>query len=98
MRELENVIERALIYAKERPIGVADLPEYLLRSEPVAEGVSDKVDVSKQSSGFAGMTIKEMEKQMILAALERCTSKVQAARELGISVRKIEYLVKAWQS
>ncbi|HIE07246.1 MAG TPA: hypothetical protein EYP64_04305, partial [Desulfarculaceae bacterium] len=97
VRELENVIERALIYAKERPIGVADLPEYLLRNEMVTEGVSDKVSSSKQSSLF-GLTIKEMEKQMILAALERCPSKAQAARELGISVRKIEYLVKAWQS
>jgi len=34
---------------------------------------------------------------MILAALERCPSKAQAARELGISVRKIEYRIKEWQ-
>ena len=98
VRELENVIERALIYAKERPIGVADLPEYLLRGEPAAGGGIEKGGASKPVSVFAGMTIKEMEKQMILAALERCPSKAQAARELGISVRKIEYLVKAWQS
>jgi len=97
VRELENVIERALIYAKERPIGVADLPEYLRRGEPLAGGAAEKSGDSKQALVFSGLTIKEMEKQMILAALERCPSKAQAARELGISVRKIEYLVKAWQ-
>ena len=95
VRELENVIERALIYAKERPIGVADLPESLLRGEPAAAGAGRR---GSQASLFSGLTIKEMEKQMILAALERCPSKAQAARELGISARKIEYLVKAWQS
>ena len=95
VRELENVIERAVIYAKERPIGVVDLPESLTDNvvDSLVLGCNLKGDLMP---AFAGVTIKAMEKQMILAALERCPSKAQAARELGISVRKIEYRLKEW--
>ena len=95
VRELENVIERAVIYAKDRPITVEDLPEYLqsLNSSSISTGERGGGSIS-----LAGLTIKEMEKQMIMAALERCPSKAQAARELGVSVRKIEYRIKEWQS
>ena len=96
VRELENVIERAVIYAKEKPIGVADLPETLQIS--AAATVDMPKDRQKSLDDLlVGLTIKEAEKQMILAALERCPSKAQAARELGISVRKIEYRIKEWQ-
>jgi transcriptional regulator with GAF, ATPase, and Fis domain len=96
VRELENVIERAVIYAKEQPIRIDDLPESLQAG--VAPAAILKNDCKKGAENiFTGLTIKEVEKQMILAALERCPSKAQAARELGISVRKIEYRVKEWQ-
>lgn len=97
VRELENVIERAVIYAKERPIGVVDLPESLFPGNLYGLPVSDKSSSESLSETHAGLTIKEMEKEMILAALKRCPSKAQAARELGISVRKIEYRIKEWQ-
>ncbi|MCD6534379.1 MAG: sigma-54-dependent Fis family transcriptional regulator [Deltaproteobacteria bacterium] len=94
VRELENVIERAVIYAKDSPITVADLPDYLrvLNDSPVISS-----EAGEMEGEFALLTLKEMEKRMILAALERCPSKAQAARELGISVRKIEYRIKEWQ-
>ncbi len=94
VRELENVIERAVIYAKDRPITVEDLPEYL---QPLNSSSISTEERGGGSTSFAGLTIKEMEKQMIMAALERCPSKAQAARELGVSVRKIEYRIKEWQ-
>ncbi|MEA1921455.1 MAG: sigma-54 dependent transcriptional regulator [Pseudomonadota bacterium] len=95
VRELENVIERAVIYAKDSPITVEDLPDYLQvvnDSPAIASQTGDT-----QEENFTALTLKEMEKRMILAALERCPSKAQAARELGISVRKIEYRIKDWQ-
>ncbi|MEA3333495.1 MAG: sigma-54 dependent transcriptional regulator, partial [Pseudomonadota bacterium] len=95
VRELENVIERAVIYAKESPITVEDLPDYLRLvndSPAIASQAGDS-----QGESFTSLTLKEVEKRMILAALERCPSKAQAARELGISVRKIEYRIKDWQ-
>jgi DNA-binding NtrC family response regulator len=97
VRELENVIERAVIYAKDRPIAPADLPEYLQAGAVSGSQLSSVQSYSDQGLPFTG-TIKEMEKQMIMAALKRCSSKVQAARELGISVRKIEYRLKDWQT
>ncbi len=96
VRELENVIERAVIYAKEQPISIDDLPESLQARAVLAATLKDDSKNGADNS-FTGLTIKEAEKQMILAALERCPSKAQAARELGISVRKIEYRVKEWQ-
>ncbi len=94
VRELENVIERAVIYAKDSPITVEDLPDYLrILNE---SSLTEKEEGGAEGS-FIGLTLKEMEKRMILAALERCPSKAQAARELGISVRKIEYRIKDWQ-
>jgi len=96
VRELENVIERAVIYAKEQPIRIDDLPESLQTGTPVAAVFKEDWKQSVDTL-FARLTIKEAEKQMILDALERCPSKAQAARELGISVRKIEYRIKEWQ-
>lgn len=94
VRELENVIERAVIYAKEQPIAVEDLPEHLQSAN------DSEVTVSRKPKGdtlsLVGLTIKEMEREMIEAALKRCPSRAQAARELGISVRKIEYRIKEW--
>ncbi|OPX18784.1 MAG: hypothetical protein BZ151_12805 [Desulfobacca sp. 4484_104] len=92
VRELENVIERALIYAKGRSIQAADL------SLPAQETVPTAATASRtpSSDDYEGMTLKEMEKRMILRALERTKNKRQAARELGISVRKIEYKLKEW--
>ncbi len=95
VRELENVIERAVIYAKERPIAVEDLPDYLRVVNDSPAIASEARDTEGES--FISLTLKEMEKRMILAALERCPSKAQAARELGISVRKIEYRIKEWR-
>jgi DNA-binding NtrC family response regulator len=95
VRELENVIERAVIYAKDSPITVEDLPDYLQVVNDSPAMASQAGDT--QGENFTALTLKEMEKRMILAALERCPSKAQAARELGISVRKIEYRIKDWQ-
>ena len=97
VRELENVIERAVIYAKEQPISIDDLPESL-QTGAAPVGAVLKGDCKKSAESiFSGLTIKEAEKEMILAALKRCSSKAQAARELGVSVRKIEYRIKEWQ-
>ncbi len=90
VRELENVIARALIYAKGRPIRLADivLPRPVSEA-PVAGGTA-------AGDPWAGMSLREMEKKMILGALARHGSKREAAAELGISVRKIEYRLREW--
>jgi len=92
VRELENIIERALIYAKGRAIQTADL-ELPADNEMPLPVVADSF---VSSDDYKGRTLKEMEKIMILSALERTNNKRQAARELGVSVRKIEYRLKEW--
>ncbi len=94
VRELENVVERALIYAGDRPITVADLPDHI--RNPGTLTSEHRICPAPTTDYYVGKTIREVEKEMILAALERCPSKAQAARELGISVRKIEYRLKEW--
>ncbi len=91
VRELKNIIERALIYAKGRAIQIADLE---LPDQDVT--LSTVTDSSAFVDEYEGVTLKEMEKRMILRALERTKNKRQAASELGISVRKIEYRLKEW--
>ncbi|MBW1644798.1 MAG: sigma-54-dependent Fis family transcriptional regulator [Deltaproteobacteria bacterium] len=90
VRELENVVERALIYAKDRPIRPEDI------SLPAADAGEEAPPGTAADDPWAGMSLKEMEKKMILSALERHGSKQAAARELGISVRKIEYRLRDW--
>ncbi|MBN2333726.1 MAG: sigma-54-dependent Fis family transcriptional regulator [Deltaproteobacteria bacterium] len=94
VRELENVIERALIYAKEHPIQPGDLSFQGLANSRL----STPAMVAADPVAWQGLTLKEMEKKMILLALERLGSKKQAAKALGISVRKIEYKLREWDN
>jgi two-component system response regulator PilR (NtrC family) len=84
VRELENVIERAVIFAEDRQIGVEDLPF-------AAPGMTD--DVSEDLKEALG----QFERQHILYALRRHNyDKAETARHLGIGVsslyRKLEEL------
>ncbi len=74
VRELENLLERALIFAEGRSISVSDLS--LPRSEaPVAP---------------APATLRSLERQAIIAALHRWEgNRTRAAAELGITRRTL---------
>lgn len=84
VRELENVIERAVIFAEDRQIGVEDLPF-------ATPGMSD--DVSEDLKEALG----QFERQHILYSLRRHNyDKAETARHLGIGIsslyRKLEEL------
>jgi len=75
IRELENMIERAFILCSSGLIGAEHLPEAL-----TAE-VQDGPDGGRRQGG----TLKDLERQAIVAALERHDgSRKEAAAELGI--------------
>ncbi|MDX9746042.1 MAG: sigma-54 dependent transcriptional regulator [Syntrophales bacterium] len=91
VRELEHVIERSVLICDDEII----LPEHLYMDGPIgpapteagtgAEAVPE-LDVRTCPSG--PVTLKEMEKSMIFAALNRVNgNRTKAARILGISVR-----------
>jgi transcriptional regulator with PAS, ATPase and Fis domain len=84
VRELENVIERAVIFAEGRPIGVEDLPF-------ATPGITDDVGEDLKDA------LRQFERQHILYSLRRHKyDKTETARHLGIGVsslyRKLEEL------
>ncbi len=88
VRELENILERALIYCDTELIGAAEL------GLPLAA-----VPVPGSSGGLAGATaagsLEELERDAIERALRTSQgNRTRAARELGISRRNILYKIK----
>jgi len=80
VRQLQNAVERAVVLSKD---GSLDLADFLLD-----EDIGRREDAQR---GFdQDMTLKDMEKRMILATLERFReNRTQAAKHLGISVRTL---------
>ncbi|BCA79474.1 sigma-54 dependent transcriptional regulator [Desulfuromonas sp. AOP6] len=79
IRQLRNVLERAVVLARGREISVRELPDDLFALHPSAE------------KGEPGKTIKEMEAQAIVEALDACGgNKSKASKMLGLS-RKALY-------
>ena len=80
IRELRNVIERAIIFAGGREIGPGDLA--------LERGESPR----RQAGGFATLNLAELEKGAILTALESCDFvQRKAAKLLGITPRGLHY-------
>jgi two-component system response regulator PilR (NtrC family) len=84
VRELENVIERAVIFAEDRQIGVEDLPF-------ATPGMTDDVSEDLKEA------LAQFERQHIIYSLRRHNyDKAETARNLGIGVsslyRKLEEL------
>jgi DNA-binding NtrC family response regulator len=89
VRELENVIERAVIFCDEEFVGLEHLPEYMRPAE----------DLPLVSSGHGTLkdAVKSFERQFIQQTLSACgQNKEAAAKVLGVSLsslyRKIEEL------
>ena len=71
IRELENVIERAVVFCKDDTISIGDLPSKLLRE---AESVANEQ-----------FTLQEVERELIFKTLTNCRwNKHQTAKKLGI--------------
>lgn len=80
IRELENVIERAVIFSEGGKIQLTDLPDDLLQMG------NDNLQMRLDQ----GMTLEEIETQVIRMALERNQwDKKRVANQLGISLRTI---------
>ena len=80
IRELENVIERAIILTKERIITPKDLPEFLRNMKPAAEQ-EDKGEGLKLKQA-----LKSPERDLIVKALEAVDwNRNEAAAQLGIN-------------
>lgn len=88
IRELENIIQRAVILARNNPITTADLSIHLrdLQSE-----------ASIDDSAPLPLQVEALEKQLIVNALKKTGgNQSSAARLLGITERNLRYKIKKY--
>jgi two-component system NtrC family response regulator len=82
VRELENIIERAVVLCRGKMIGISDLP--FKESLP-------------PSKGSLKENLEELEYRMVAQALQSCDGhQVNAALQLGISERMLRYKLKKY--
>jgi Nif-specific regulatory protein len=92
IRELRNVVERAVVLAPEEWIDVEDVS----LSRLAAPGDTDKSGVVK-SAPFVPTTIEEMERKHVLATLEAVGgNKTKAAAILGIERSTLDRKLAKW--
>ena len=88
IRELKNVMERAVVLARNGWIEPSHLPPYI--REPNLEE-HDDVPVP------SGLTMAEMERRLILKTLDETdNNKAETARRLGLNVKTIRNKLKAY--
>ena len=86
VRELEYSILRAVLFAEGEAILPKQLPDEIRSPRKQAHAEMP-----------IGMTMKEMEKELILKTLERmCGNRTQTAVVLGISLRALQYKLKSY--
>src|SRR5258706_3994399 len=92
VRELESVIERALLLAERDEIQPADLPA------AVRAGLSSRRGPLLLDIPDAGIDLEEVERSLVLKALEKTEGNVsRAARLLGLTRRTLQYRLEKIQ-
>ena len=91
MRELENVIERAIILCKGDVIGTDDL------TNSVTEKSSETINMDGSKNLSLKTAKRHMEEDLILKALKETEgNRTHAAKLLGISHRSLLYKLKEY--
>jgi two-component system, NtrC family, response regulator HydG len=91
IRELENVVERSVILTRDDYVLLPELPETVqsaageIEDRPLRDGIR------------SGMSIKEMERELILVTLEdNDLNRTRSARILGITRRTLQHKLKEY--
>ena len=88
VRELENIIERAVILSRHQEIGEEDLPVFAASGDPHADIAGAEIPLPEK--------MREFEKKLIVEALERNRFiGTKAARELGLSESTLRYKMES---
>lgn len=91
VRELQNVITRACVLIHDRAIQAADLRPWLRSPEDADSGPNLAAELP------VGMSLEEVERQMIVATLDRFEGhRAKAAEALGIGVRTLSGKLRAY--
>src|SRR5262249_52100403 len=92
VRELESVVERALLLGEEDVIGPADLPA-TVRAGGGAPRAAMDLEIPE-----SGINLEDLERSLILKALEKAGGNVsRAARLLGLTRRTLQYRMEKIQ-
>jgi transcriptional regulator with PAS, ATPase and Fis domain len=90
IRELENVIERAVIFCTAAYLGVEHLPENLQHLQPFPPGAG--------TESAPEPSLIDLERELIFRTLEKVGNDRQhAALVLGISLEELDFKLKAYQ-
>ena len=85
IRELENVVQRALVLDRDHAIGVDDLPERLLEREPTLARL--RMELPDQ-----GLSLEDVERELLVAALTKHNwNQTKSAAYLNISRSALIY-------
>ncbi len=99
IRELENIIHRAVLIARgdqigPEAIGVGSESSVAMRATQVAQNTSGPITPADQ---LVGKTIAEVEREMIVKTLDKCLgNRTHAANILGISIRTLRNKLKQY--
>lgn len=89
IRELENVLERAVILAENSIVQAAHI---------AIEKTEDSADSAEESVGLAGMTLSQVEQKLILQTLQMTEqNRTRAAEILGISIRTLRNKINEYR-
>jgi two-component system NtrC family response regulator len=89
VRELENIIERAVVIARDAVISMDDLP---FGEEAVYHG-----EPPRKEEGLLRDSMEDLEKKLIIEAMEKTGDhQTRAAEILGISERMLRYKLKKY--
>jgi two-component system, NtrC family, response regulator PilR len=100
VRQLENIIERAVALAKSGEITVRELPKEVQSAETrLLRVVSQGTDASFPDEGMdLERSVEEFEARMIARALEKADGvKTKAAELLGLSFRQFRYKLAKYE-
>ena len=91
IRELENVLERAIAFSDSGLVTPSDLKFDSAMIHPAGRpSVAPNSSDAFTAQSLVGMTLEEIEKEAILKSLESCSgNKAKSARMLGISEKSI---------
>jgi len=92
IRELENIIERAVVLNSTGVIGIEDLPEHLFERK-------EELDVERFIPMAAPLqeTLEHIEKKLILRALKKCNNvQSHAAEMIGISKNLFQHKMRKY--
>ncbi len=111
VRELQNIITRACVLNQDAPICASELRPWLRTDSPTAHSIGFSRECPGQlrsvSSGKSslhgtdeispGLTLEEVERELIVATMERCGGhRAQAARALGIGLRTLSGKLRSY--